>query len=343
MINLKTLSDFIRSRHQGILVIIALITSAVIISALLYFSDVNLIFSTIGTFDPKWYPVIFLLFLLLLIIVALRLFLSLRLSGINNYVLALDASLLHIVLLNILPARLGDLCYPFLLKSNLKIITARSIANLITIRIYDFVSVVILLILSSWIYFFRTTEPLDFQVYLLAGIPAIILLVYFFRKLVSLTIKHLPPNRYYVFKKDLHKFISELDDGFTVLGFIDHVLLLITTILRWFVTSLLFFSIFKGTGIHIDFNSAILITTGINLSVVIPLQTIGGFGVAETVLAYFLGLFGHPVGIAIAIAISTRIIWLFPLLCTGGVWLLFRKSILKLLKDTDSVEPTIIQ
>ena len=344
MITLKTLSDFIKARRQGILVIFAVITSAVIISALLYFSDINLIFNSIGAFDPKWYPVIFLLFVLLLIIVALRLFLSLHLSGFNNYVLALDASLLHIILLNILPARLGDLCYPFLLKSNLKVITARSLANLVIIRIYDYVSVITLLMLSSCIYFLRTNNSLDFQIYLLAGMPAIVLFIFILRTTTKLLQKHITKGRYHIFKKDIHDFLIELNSSFSELKFMDHVLLLITTSLRWLVASLLFFSIFKGLGISaIDFNASILITTGINLSVVIPIQTIGGFGLAETVLAYFLGLFGYPVSSAIAIAIATRILWLFVLFSIGGLWLMFRKYILKSLKYYDSVESTIIQ
>lgn len=343
MILLRNLFVKLKTNSSYGLISVALITSSLILAALLYFADTTLLLESLKQFDLKVIPLILLIFFVLFVIVGLRLFISLRLSGFHNFIRSFDAGILHITLLNFLPVRLGDILYPFILKSSLQVITARSIANLIIIRIYDYVSVIIILLFSGWIYFVNTSVKLDFQYLLLAGIPVIMAVILAIRLFIILALRVTSKKPIHLFSKNVHEFIVELNDGFTILGIHQHLLLLIMTFLRWFFASILFLMIFKGTGLTINFNEAVLVTTGVNLSVILPIQTIGGFGLSETVMAYFLGIFGNPFGTAIAIAISTRIIWLLGLFSLSLLWILSRTKVLKFVDIAESHNSSTIQ
>jgi uncharacterized protein (TIRG00374 family) len=323
MIRLGQLRAFLGDRKNHPLYLVSALVSLTLLAALVIYSGAGRLLQTLTRFDPAVFVYVLLIFLALVFIVAWRLKLALRHTGNGSFYQCLDISIFHIILLSLLPARLGDVCYPFILRQNLSIDLSRALSNLLVIRLYDLLVVCLLFVTAVGV----NSAHIRASGYLitLTGLLllSIVLLLSAGRWFLD---RRMPPGEKSDVKSRFVNMIHQTRQSMSEYDVRDHVLLFVMTLLRWFAACLLFLCIFRGLQIELTLAQAALVTTGINLAVLIPVQTMGGFGVTEAVLAWVLGLFGYAAEIAISLALASRIIWLvFPVII-GITWIALRKT-----------------
>ena len=329
MILLKDLSAYIRDRQSTKITFIAVLVSILLLAILFKLSDFDSLIGNIATINITFVLVSFLIFLLTIIIVSLRLLFVLHLSAKEKFIPSLDVSVIHTVLLCILPARLGDVCYPFLLNKNLNIIMSHSVVNLLVLRLYDFLVSALLFLISTVMLSINAADKLVLQktalVFFIIAISILGTMKYF-------SSVYIIPNKYKDKSKKLGKFIgilSQLQEGFNVISIVDHIILFSMTCLKWALSIGVIFFIFRSLNMNILVAETILVTTGMNLVVALPIQTVGGFGITEAAMAFLLGLVGYATDQAVSYSLATRFIWLAMPLSIGIIWLLTRNTALK--------------
>lgn len=324
MISITRLRHYIAENRKSNFLFYSALISLSLLTLLVIYSSPEILLSMLYGLKPEWLFLLFVIFLLLLTVVTLRLVFALNLSVTTNFYRCFDISVFHIILLTILPARLGDVCYPFILRQNLSLDIAQAISNLFLLRVYD------LIIASSLLLLATSVISLDIQtghqIYL--AVLSLIILIFILISTGNYTLSRVIRR---VEKRHLRtghwlELLKQVRSALSAHGVREHIIILAMTCLRWLLACLLFLFIFKALQIEINLFQAILITTGINLAVLIPVQTMGGFGITEAVLAWFLGIFGYPLEMAITIALASRLVWLiFPFLI-GMVWITIRKK-----------------
>ena len=329
MILLKDLSAYIRDRQSTKITFIAVLVSILLLAILFKLSDFDSLIGSVATINITFVLVSFLIFLLTIIIVSLRLLFVLHLSAKEKFIPSLDISVIHTVLLCILPARLGDVCYPFLLNKNLNIIMSHSVVNLLVLRLYDFLVSALLFLISTVMLSINAADKLVLQktalVFFIIAISILGTMKYF-------SSVYIIPNKYKDKSKKLGKFIgilSQLQEGFNVISIVDHIILFSMTCLKWTLSIGVIFFIFRSLNMNILVAETILVTTGMNLVVALPIQTVGGFGITEAAMAFLLGLVGYATDQAVSYSLATRFIWLAMPLSIGIIWLLTRNTALK--------------
>ena len=323
MIRLGQLRAFLTDRKYYPLYLVSALISLTLLTVLVIYSGADLLLQTLTRFDPAVFVYVLLIFLALVIIVAWRLKLALRHTGNGSFYQCLDISIFHIILLSLLPARLGDVCYPFILRQNLSMDLSRALSNLLVIRLYDLLVVCLLFVTAVGVNSMHIES--SGRLITLVGLLLLGIMLLLFAVRWVLHRHELASTKTGV-KGRFVDMIQQTRQSMTEYDLRDHILLFVMTLLRWFVACLLFLYIFRGMQIELTLAQAALVTTGINLAVLIPVQTMGGFGVTEAVLAWMLGIFGYPAETAISLALAGRIIWLaFPVII-GISWIVLRKT-----------------
>ncbi len=329
MILLKELSTYIKNRQSVKITFIAALVSILLLAMLFKLSDFDSLIGSIASINITFVLMSFFVFLLAIIIVSLRLLFVLHLSAKEKFIPSLDISVIHTVLLCILPARLGDVCYPFLLNKNLNIIMSHSVVNLLVLRLYDFLVSALLFLISTVMLSINAADKLVLQktalVFFIIAISILGTMKYF-------SSVYIIPNKYKDKSKKLGKFIgilSQLQEGFNVISIVDHIILFSMTCLKWALSIGVIFFIFRSLNMNILVAETILVTTGMNLVVALPIQTVGGFGITEAAMAFLLGLVGYATDQAVSYSLATRFIWLAMPLSIGIIWLLTRNTALK--------------
>ena len=329
MILLKELSTYIKNRQSVKITFIAALVSILLLAMLFKLSDFDSLIGSIASINITFVLMSFFVFLLAIIIVSLRLLFVLHLSAKEKFIPSLDISVIHTVLLCILPARLGDVCYPFLLNKNLNIIMSHSVVNLLVLRLYDFLVSALLFLISTVMLSINAADKLVLQktalVFFIIAISILGTMKYF-------SSVYIIPNKYKDKSKKLGKFIgilSQLQEGLNVISIVDHIIIFSMTCLKWALSIGVIFFIFRSLNMNILVAETILVTTGMNLVVALPIQTVGGFGITEAAMAFLLGLVGYATDQAVSYSLATRFIWLAMPLSIGIIWLLTRNTALK--------------
>jgi len=329
MISLKDLSAYIRNRQSSKITFVATLVSVLLLVLLFKLSDFDRLISSLATINFTFVLVSLLVFLLTIIIVSLRLLFVLHLSVKKKLVPSIDIIVIHTVLLCILPARLGDLCYPFLLNKNLNIIMSHSFVNLLVLRLYDFMVSVLLFLVSTVMLSINNVDKLVLQKTALVFFVIAICILGTIKYFSSV---YIIPNKYKDKGGKLEKFIDilcQLQEGFHVISIIDHIILFSMTCIKWALSSGVIYFIFRSLNMDILVAETILVTTGMNLVVALPIQTVGGFGITEAAMAFLLGLVGYATDEAVTYSLATRFVWLAMPLNIGIIWFLIRNTALK--------------
>lgn len=327
MISLKDLFAYITSRQNTKLTFIAAVVSVLLLAALFKLSDIDKLLFSITAINISSAVIAFLIFILTIIIVSFRLLFVLHLSLKREIIPSFDVTIIHTVLLCVLPARLGDVCYPFLLNKNLKVILSHSFVNLLVLRLYDFMVSALLFLVSTILLTINTADKLILQkaalVFLIISACVFGIIRYFPSVLVVR--EKIKSER----GRKIINILHQLQEGFHIISIIDHIILFSMTCIKWVLSIGVIFYIFQSLGMSIQAGETILVTTGMNLVVALPIQTIGGFGITEAAMAFLLGLVGYGTNEAITYSLATRFIWLLMPLSIGAIWLFVRSTILK--------------
>jgi len=209
---------------------------------------------------------------------------------------------------SIFPTGTGEISYPLLLKKFDGQPMGIGAGSLILVRMYDFCLFLAMFLISG-----AAIIKLDFGIkyawiFLILAISVVTLFnlkrlsAFFFPKFIYLLKK---------FKFDLHSRASsvfaDITDFFTQKDhFIIHLCLSIHTLFIWLSSLLFFFYAFMAFSSPISLFHAMFIASAMNLTVLLPIATIGGFGIKEAALAGLLivtGLFDYKSAITLGIMV----------------------------------------
>ena len=212
----------------------------------------------------------------------------------------------------ILPVRLGEVFYVVILRRCLGMEWGAALANNIYQRIFD-ATVLAAIFLISWALLF---EVIDTKPLWLAGISLFILLLsamlLFFDRLLGGAVHLLTMLcERYPKRRLLVMLLSHLDASVKWSRLMVHksrpISMLMTSIGMWMGAGLLVWAAFRGVGEMITPGQGLFLVSGISFISLIPLQTIGGFGVIDVGLAGLLVMLGWNLETASAVAIITRL------------------------------------
>jgi len=282
-----------------------------------YYVDINQIFNMLKKINIFWFLVVCLSFGLMIFLTAVRAkYIIGRSSNIFCYFFSNSISSL---LRNILPSRSGEISFPIIWKRYCNVPLSRGTATLITTRVYDFL-ISMLIFLISFI-LLRHSMPEVFKKFWFILLIALIFIL-------LLTILILPQTKIWKHKirKNI-KLVSSEENKFW------------NKIIRWLYSLLENFEKINSQKIHIFvfFVSCIIVffrlffiyssirTFGFILSIeeiilmsfflfwTKMVQTVGNLGTQEAGIAGALIVFGVAKDEAIALAISTHILQLIPI------------------------------
>jgi uncharacterized membrane protein YbhN (UPF0104 family) len=241
-----------------------------------------------------------------------------------NNVIFFHVVVRHSFYLLVLPARLGDIFYSSLVKYQTRIPHRVAVTTLLIAYIYDLLILCLLVLIGS--YYFRGNFPVSINILILglAGLALILIifLVPSLKLLSSFLKKRFGFSKNQLSKKmcvSLDQVASELE-GRHKIGI--HLQMLFFTIISWLCMSLMFWLVFEMFHISLGFFQIVFTVALVNLFSLIPIQTIGGFGLREAGMASAFLLFGMSVQESSSYAISARFV-LYLVQVLGSLILLF--------------------
>lgn len=233
---------------------------------------------------------------------------------------ATDISIIHSVLLTLLPTRLGDLYYPVLLR-RLSIPVGRAITSLSLLRLFDAAVLGTMFVLAavSTAAFPKVGLPealIAVGLLLLGALIALALLPKLCAWLAMLALRWRSPRMREVARQAL--------DGrrwLNGLPFHRRLELFGLTILYWVGSTSMVWLVIESLGIKLMAAQAAFVASGLSLAGAVPLQTIAGFGVAEASLTLLLVIVGFPSIEAASIGVVARFGLLALPIAVAALWL----------------------
>jgi len=216
----------------------------------------------------------------------------------------------HSFYLAVFPARLGDFYYSSLLKKFTNIPHSVGNISLYVVRIYD-VLVLSIFTLIGVIIIIPGIPYSIFVILLFLTILSLILLINLINSLNFLKSVLLKINstKNYIF---INMISSKIESGIEEIqkqhALKTHALILFSTILNWFGTILIFWFILNMLLINLNLVEVAFVVGVINLFSLMPIQTIGGFGVRESGLLSALAIIGFSLQESSTYAILARLI-----------------------------------
>ncbi len=237
--------------------------------------------------------------------------------------------LVHYTALNIVPARLGELSYVYLLKKLQRIPAGCSVSSLLLARVFDQMAISTLFLLSlglvdlktPWL---KTVSWIVGAVLLLSVLALLLLLAY---KELCVTL----------FKKLLHTLQWEEHSAVRrLLGLLEEILVGSDEIKSKKMTLMVFaqslaiwlsilsvsYSVWKAFHIHLSYFEVVLSSTFLILLTVIPFQVFSGLGIRSMTWVTVAGALGVNKDAAIVSALGSRVVMAFYLFFLGAYGLL---------------------
>lgn len=221
---------------------------------------------------------------------------------------ALKANAWYVLLLVLMPARLGEVAAIFVLERHLNQKYGAAAMSIIAQRLYD-------IIILGVVFLFAFLGFGDFVDYQTMSIIALILISFAFFLLLRLDLfLTFAALMFHKAPKVLYRFILQARAySRHSLQVQDVPLALFLTILKWLgnLGALIFLFIALNLGLSTFENMTVAVAY--NFLAIIPLQTIGGIGVGEVGLALLFAGMGLSTGIAAGASLMVRVVILiFP-------------------------------
>jgi len=236
----------------------------------------------------------------------------------------LFAHFVHNFYLHMIPANLGELSFPILLKGKLK--TEESLSMLFISRFISMIATVLLFLLSLFFVFqWKNSFVLNIQLYsiILAVIVIFVFILYYFRtKLISFF------SRNSLLKRMISKIISLLESvkndilKFKSIRFsVMYVLSIVVSLLS---VSYFYLFILKGMGIETTIFQVIFVSSIGIAFVLLPIKSIGGFGTTEGAWTVGLMLLGFTKELSITAGFVVHLYALINVFIFFFIGLIFR-------------------
>ncbi len=266
----------------------SLLVSLIILSIFIYFLVEYNVFSKLNEILNRLFPIY--LLLSLIIYISTYFLRAKRFTLFFPEIKTLDLSAVmavHTFFNNLLPFRSGEASFPIILKKLFNVEGVISSATLLLVRLFDLLSLSILFTLSTVFISLQNKKLLLISVFLFFFILLIIFIGF----------------------KLLRKFKNRFSIAFTLFGFFSNfnskrnlTLVFTYSILNWTFKFLSFFFILKAGGINISFPKTIFAATFGELTTVLPIHSIGGFGTYEAGLVGGFALLGLKGSYALTVA-----------------------------------------
>ncbi len=313
-------------------VLISLIVTILLVGILLSQIEINDIAVSLLSVSPLLLLTTFFLYAVSIFLRAFRFKMLLGYDTINTIKLY-PISSVHFMLINLLPFRSGELSYIYLIKRKFGVSIGESASTLVVSRVMDFIALSLLFIISIFLIkdvpaVFINALPL---VSILTGflILVFVLLMLYGKKISKLARRI--SDRTGLTKFNLIKFLmGKIDEVINGLNKIRSKKVLMysffISFLIWIINSLLGYMLVKellhGNDFGLDFWKFVLGVTFYRVSAVIPLQSIGGFGVMEGLFTIGFMSLGLPKEVAISSGFSFHILTLIYSIALGifGLW-----------------------
>jgi glycosyltransferase 2 family protein len=202
---------------------------------------------------------------------------------------------IHNLMNYIIPARMGELSYFYLLKRK-KIGFGKSVASLAVVRFFD-LFVVALFFFFSLLFMKNVPESLNGIIFLVAILMGLLLI---FLLISPLIYKHFS-SKFDCSKNKLVKRLKEIYDALFVIKSKSTIFVLfLLSFLTWFSLYSMTYIFLLDLGIQFSIWQAIIVISFPLLASVLPIYGIGGYGTTEAAWLIPFLAFGIPKEIAIA-------------------------------------------
>lgn len=325
MITLSTVREVVVSRVGLRPVLLGGAASVILLGALLVLVDAGEVVARLRRAEPGGLALAAGAAVLVYLAVAARVALTVGAQAVRPFLGALDVTFVHAVLLVFLPARLGDVCYPLLLRRSLDLDLVSGAANLVVLRVYDVVCAVGLFLAALALA--RPGDPDSGLRQIAWGVLAVVVVALLLAGLVARWSRGRGPasGRLRLVADLLGRFRTAV----SAYRARDHAVLLALTLVRWLLAAGLLLALFRALSHDISPAGALFVAMGLNFAAAFPLQTIGGFGLIESAMAFLLGVLGTPLERAIALALAARLLWLLLIFVLSALWLAARLFVLR--------------
>ena len=218
----------------------------------------------------------------------------------------LRASAWYVMLLIALPARLGEVAGVALIVRHLGERTGAAAASLLFQRLFDVIFLVALLAVYC-VWALGQTNVLVIAAFVVAVVMLTSVVIYF-ENILAFLVQPLLARRERKWPRRILRIA--LQGRIVRRHHMDRtrtIKLIALTLLKWIVTLGAAAAVVVAVVPSIALNSAFGIGIVYNLSAVIPIQTVGGFGISEAALLGSFRWLGYPLGIGASIAIAVRL------------------------------------
>lgn len=315
------------------LILSILITLGIIFFLLLQISIKDL-YILLKTIDPFWAALGSITYLLAILFRALRFKWLTYSKGIPLSILFRITAFYHLSLM-VLPSKLGELSYPYLLNKISGMNVTEGLASLIASRVYDFfIMMMILLFVTIGFQGLFKVNPF-FLIFFIASLIGFIFFAFFYMSsflswfsniLGKISNGTRPRNARFVLW--IQRKMSEMaEDFYAIKARKTYFPVSLTSLASWVMIFLTFYAYMKGFGIEISFAKMILGSTVGVVANALPISAIGNWGTLEAGWAAGFLMVGLSKEKAIATGFGVHIlIFIVCAIISFFCWVTFKKQ-----------------
>jgi uncharacterized protein (TIRG00374 family) len=305
--------------------IIGVLLSVLVIGYVLFTLDWGQVGSTFLKLKWGWVILGFFIYLVNYLLRAIRFRTLLGLEEIP-FLQLLGVTNLYGMYLYLLPAKFGEITFPVILKRRAGADLSTSTGSLIVARVFDFLTIALILPLISIIYW--QIMPQSFRISIAIFCALIFSLFLFFIWMLRNPdrvnpVLNKPQLENQVIKKIL-KFISDVYHG--IRGFDEmnrYMDVFLVTLGIWLCINTTFFLITLSLGYSFDFFQIVVVSIIMVPVTLFPIQGFANLGAHELGWTTAFALFDYPYLDALNIAVSSHIIYVLFVLLLGAIGSVF--------------------
>lgn len=307
-----------------------------LMAALIYQIGIDTLKETLGSVNPLYVVLGFLLYVLIFVLRAIRM--NIILEGKVSVKSLLNILFVHNLFNNLLPARIGELSYVYFLKEKEGLPLNYGLSSLMIARIFDIVGIAFLFLISFFVVG-DLPELIHFSLMLVGVLLGliflfIIMLLYYnekFLSFVELFTSKTRLDRIKYTKMALEK-SEETLENFKIIKS-RHVILLsfILSIAIWLIASTMTYMFLQEMSIYLSIWKIFIASGIIVITTILPFHGFGGFGTVESIWTATYVALGVSTHRAIASGVGIHLIIVLYFLILGMIGL----TIMKMDETTD--------
>ncbi len=229
----------------------------------------------------------------------------------------------------LVPMKLGELSYVYLLKKENDSSVSQGLSSLMVLRIFDFLAIALLFVAISLVV--HLPPGLSVYFFSILGLVGALLVLIVGMLLVSRNYRALlgfffdaRPFRNFAFFQKIRRLVERILDDLRQYPAWDYPVWTGLASAEWFANYWSFHMLLLGIGLHPTFYVTMVSVTFAALASVLPINSFGSFGTQEAGWATGMVLLGYSQQVAITSGFAAHILTVAYLLLFGGVaWLTY--------------------